>query len=107
MPRHRFLGTTGRGSAEVTGRAEKIDIITGTLGKALGGALGYFTTAKREVIEMLRQRSRPIFFQLAAAARRRRGIEVFDMPDAAGELRKAGGEHRVLPREDDRRRRAT
>ncbi|HMN34706.1 MAG TPA: glycine C-acetyltransferase [Chiayiivirga sp.] len=83
-----FLGTTGRGSAEVTGVLEKIDIITGTLGKALGGALGGFTTAKREVIEMLRQRSRPYLFSnslpphVVAA-----GIEVFDMLDAAGELR--------------------
>ncbi|HRN59584.1 MAG TPA: glycine C-acetyltransferase [Chiayiivirga sp.] len=83
-----FLGTTGRGSAEVTGVLEKIDIITGTLGKALGGALGGITTAKREVIEMLRQRSRPYLFSnslpphVVAA-----GIEVFDMLDAAGELR--------------------
>lgn len=83
-----FLGATGRGSAEVTGVLEKIDIITGTLGKALGGALGGFTTAKREVIEMLRQRSRPYLFSnslpphVVAA-----GIEVFDMLDAAGELR--------------------
>ena len=83
-----FLGTTGRGSAEVTGVLEKIDIITGTLGKALGGALGGFTTAKREVIEMLRQRSRPYLFSnslpphVVAA-----GIEVFDMLDAAGKLR--------------------
>jgi glycine C-acetyltransferase len=58
-----FLGATGRGSAEVTGVMEKIDIFTGTLGKALGGALGGFTTAARkEVIELLRQRSRPYLF---------------------------------------------
>ncbi len=83
-----FLGASGRGSAEVKGVLDKIDIITGTLGKALGGALGGFTTAKREVIEMLRQRSRPYLFSnslpphVVAA-----GTEVFDMLDEAGELR--------------------
>ncbi|HET9048300.1 MAG TPA: glycine C-acetyltransferase [Chiayiivirga sp.] len=83
-----FLGATGRGSAEVKGVLDKIDIFTGTLGKALGGALGGFTTAKREIIEMLRQRSRPYLFSnslpphVAAA-----GIEVFDMLEAAGDLR--------------------
>ena len=83
-----FIGATGRGSAEVKGVLDKIDIITGTLGKALGGALGGFTTAKREVIDMLRQRSRPYLFSnslpphVVAA-----GIEVFDMLDEAGELR--------------------
>ena len=83
-----FLGATGRGSAEVKGVLDKIDIFTGTLGKALGGALGGFTTAKREVIEMLRQRSRPYLFSnslpphVVAA-----GIEVFDMLGEAGDLR--------------------
>ena len=83
-----FLGETGRGSAEVKGVLEKIDIITGTLGKAMGGALGGFTTAKREVIELLRQRSRPYLFSnslpphVVAA-----GIKAFEMLDAAGDLR--------------------
>lgn len=83
-----FLGATGRGSAEVKGVLEKIDIITGTLGKAMGGALGGFTTAKREVIELLRQRSRPYLFSnslpphVVAA-----GTKAFRMLDAAGELR--------------------
>jgi glycine C-acetyltransferase len=83
-----FLGATGRGSAEVKGVMEKIDIFTGTLGKAMGGALGGFTTARREVIEMLRQRSRPYLFSnplpphVAAA-----GIQAFEMLSAAGELR--------------------
>ncbi len=83
-----FLGDTGRGSAEVKGVLNKINIITGTLGKALGGALGGFTTGPREVIEMLRQRSRPYLFSnslpphVVAA-----GIKVFDMLAAAGELR--------------------
>ncbi len=89
-----FLGASGRGSAEVKGVLDKIDIITGTLGKALGGALGGFTTAKREVIEMLRQRSRPYLFSnslpphVVAA-----GTEVFDMLDEAGELREKLAEY--------------
>ncbi|MEO6064637.1 MAG: glycine C-acetyltransferase, partial [Lysobacterales bacterium] len=57
-----FLGATGRGSAEVHGVLDRIDIVTGTLGKALGGAVGGFTTARAEVIELLRQRSRPYLF---------------------------------------------
>ena len=83
-----FLGATGRGSAEVKGVLDRIDIITGTLGKAMGGALGGFTTAKKEVIEMLRQRSRPYLFSnslpphVVAA-----GIEAFDMLASAGDLR--------------------
>ncbi len=83
-----FLGATGRGSAEIKGVLDKIDIFTGTLGKALGGALGGFTTGKREVIELLRQRSRPYLFSnslpphVVAA-----GIKVFDMLAGADELR--------------------
>jgi glycine C-acetyltransferase len=83
-----FLGATGRGSAEVKGVMDKIDIFTGTLGKAMGGALGGFTTGKREVIELLRQRSRPYLFSnslpphVVAA-----GIKAFDMLASAGELR--------------------
>jgi glycine C-acetyltransferase len=83
-----FLGRTGRGSAEVKGVLDRIDIVTGTLGKAMGGALGGFTTAKSEVIELLRQRSRPYLFSnslpphVVAA-----GIKAFEMLDAAGELR--------------------
>ncbi|AWV07964.1 glycine C-acetyltransferase [Marilutibacter maris] len=83
-----FLGAHGKGSAEVKGVLERIDIITGTLGKAMGGALGGFTTARREVIEMLRQRSRPYLFSnslpphVVAA-----GIKAFEMLSSAGELR--------------------
>ncbi len=57
-----FLGPTGRGSAEFHGVHDQIDIFTGTLGKALGGALGGFTTGRKNVIDMLRQRSRPYLF---------------------------------------------
>ncbi len=83
-----FLGPTGRGSAEVHGVMDKIDIFTGTLGKALGGALGGFTTGRGEIIEMLRQRSRPYLFSnslpphIVAAA-----IKVFEMLVAATDLR--------------------
>ncbi len=57
-----FLGKTGRGTHEHCGVMGKIDIITGTLGKALGGASGGFTSGRKEIIEMLRQRSRPYLF---------------------------------------------
>ncbi|MBS0455760.1 MAG: glycine C-acetyltransferase [Proteobacteria bacterium] len=83
-----FLGASGRGSAEVKGCLDRIDIITGTLGKAMGGALGGFTTGKAEVIEMLRQRSRPYLFSnslpphVAAA-----GTKAFQMLSSAGDLR--------------------
>ncbi len=83
-----FLGANGRGSAEVKGVMDRIDIFTGTLGKAMGGALGGFTTAKKEVIELLRQRSRPYLFSnslpphVVAA-----GIKAFEMLSSAGALR--------------------
>ena len=83
-----FLGATGRGSAEVKGVMDKVDIFTGTLGKAMGGALGGFTTARAEIVELLRQRSRPYHFSnslpphVVAA-----GIKAFDMLASAGELR--------------------
>jgi glycine C-acetyltransferase len=57
-----FLGATGRGSTEHCGVMGRVDIITGTLGKALGGAVGGFTTGRREIIDLLRQRSRPYLF---------------------------------------------
>lgn len=57
-----FLGKTGRGTHEYRGVMDRIDIVTGTLGKALGGALGGFTSARKEIVEMLRQRSRPYLF---------------------------------------------
>jgi glycine C-acetyltransferase len=57
-----FIGKTGRGAPEYHNVLDKVDIITGTLGKALGGGLGGFTTGKKEIIDMLRQRSRPYLF---------------------------------------------
>jgi glycine C-acetyltransferase len=83
-----FIGATGRGSAEVKGVLDRIDIVTGTLGKAMGGALGGFTTARAEVIELLRQRSRPYLFSnslpphVVAA-----GTKAFEMLASAGDLR--------------------
>ena len=95
-----FIGATGRGSAEAKGVLDRIDIFTGTLGKAMGGALGGFTTAKREVIELLRQRSRPYLFSnslpphVVAA-----GIRAFEMLGAAGELRERLRENTAYFRE--------
>ncbi len=57
-----FIGKTGRGAVEACGVTGRVDIITGTLGKALGGAMGGYTTGRKEIIEMLRQRSRPYLF---------------------------------------------
>ena len=62
-----FIGATGKGTLEAKGVMGRIDIITGTLGKALGGAMGGYTTAKKEVIEILRQRSRPYLFSNSLA----------------------------------------
>ncbi len=83
-----FLGKTGRGVPEYHNVMDRVDIITGTLGKALGGAMGGYTTAKKEVIEMLRQRSRPYLFSnslapsIVGAA-----IKVFDILSTTTELR--------------------
>lgn len=62
-----FIGETGRGVPEYCGVLDRVDIITGTLGKALGGAMGGYTTGKKEVIEMLRQKSRPYLFSNSLA----------------------------------------
>ena len=62
-----FIGRTGRGAPEYCGVLEKVDIITGTLGKALGGAMGGYTTGPKEIIEMLRQKSRPYLFSNSLA----------------------------------------
>ena len=83
-----FIGPTGRGSAEHHGVQGEIDIFTSTLGKALGGGTGGFTTAKRPVVDLLRQRSRPYLFSnsitpsVAAA-----GINVFELLSRSAELR--------------------
>lgn len=81
------VGKTGRGTTELFALKGKVEIITGTLGKAFGGAIGGFTTGKKEIIDMLRQRSRPYLFSnsippaIAAA-----GIKMFEMMDRTNEL---------------------
>jgi len=75
-----FIGATGRGTPEEKGVLNRIDIITGTLGKALGGAMGGYTTGKKEIIEILRQRSRPYLFSNSLAPTIvGASIKVFDM----------------------------
>jgi glycine C-acetyltransferase len=83
-----FLGKTGRGTHEYRGVMGRIDIITGTLGKALGGASGGFTSGRKEVIEMLRQRSRPyLFSNTLAPSIVGASIAVLDMLSETTELR--------------------
>ena len=83
-----FLGKTGRGTHEYRGVMGRIDIITGTLGKALGGASGGFTSGRREIIEMLRQRSRPyLFSNTLAPSIVGASIAVLDMLSETTELR--------------------
>jgi len=75
-----FIGKTGRGTIELKNVMGRVDIITGTLGKALGGAMGGYTTGKKEIIEMLRQRSRPYLFSNSLAPSIVGGsLKVFDM----------------------------
>ncbi len=83
-----FIGKTGKGTPEACGVHGQIDIITGTLGKALGGAMGGYTTGKKEVIEMLRQRSRPYLFSNSLApAIVAASIEVFNILGESTALR--------------------
>lgn len=83
-----FLGKKGRGATEHCGVLGKVDIITGTLGKALGGAMGGYTTGRQEIIEMLRQRSRPYLFSNSLApAIVGASIAVFDLLSSNTELR--------------------
>ncbi len=83
-----FVGLTGRGSAELHGVLDKVDVFTSTLGKALGGGSGGFTTGRKEIIDLLRQRSRPYLFSntlpppLVAAS-----IKVFEMLSSSTQLR--------------------
>jgi len=83
-----FMGKTGRGTHEHCGVMDRIDIITGTLGKALGGASGGFTAGKKEIIDMLRQRSRPyLFSNTLAPAIAGASVAVLDMLSETTELR--------------------
>ena len=92
-----FIGEHGRGSAEFRGAEGRIDILTGTLGKALGGAMGGFTCAKKSVIDLLRQRSRPYLFSNSLAP------SLVGASLKAIELARGGGELRAkLRRNADR-----
>ncbi|MES2545232.1 MAG: glycine C-acetyltransferase [Bacteroidota bacterium] len=83
-----FIGATGKGTMEAKGVMGRVDIITGTLGKALGGAMGGYTTAKKEVIEILRQRSRPYLFSNSLApAIVGASIKVFELLEKDNVLR--------------------
>ena len=83
-----FVGKTGRGTAEHCGVEGRVDIITGTLGKALGGASGGYTSGRKEIIDLLRQRSRPyLFSNTLAPAIVRSSIEVFKMLEEDTSLR--------------------
>lgn len=83
-----FIGKTGRGTHEYHGVMGRVDIITGTLGKALGGASGGFTAAKQEIVDMLRQRSRPyLFSNTLAPAIVGASIKVFDLLSGSTALR--------------------
>ena len=83
-----FVGSTGRGTAEYCGVTGRVDIITGTLGKALGGASGGYTSARKEIVDLLRQRSRPYLFSNSLApAIAGASIELFDMLSESTELR--------------------
>ena len=83
-----FVGKTGRGTPEYCGVQGRVDIITGTLGKALGGASGGYTSGRKEIIDLLRQRSRPYLFSNSLApAIAGASIELFDMLDESTELR--------------------
>lgn len=83
-----FVGATGRGTPEYCGVADRVDFITGTLGKALGGASGGYTSGKAEVVDWLRQRSRPyLFSNTLAPVIAATSLKVFDMIDQGHELR--------------------
>ncbi len=83
-----FVGEHGRGTPELHGVADRVDILTGTLGKALGGASGGYTSARAEIVELLRQRSRPYLFSNSLApAIAAASITVFDLLDSSDELR--------------------
>ena len=95
-----FIGKTGRGSAEHRGVMDKVDVWTSTLGKALGGASGGFTTGRKEIIDLLRQRSRPyIFSNTVAPAIVAAGIKVFDMLSGTTALRDKLEENTIYFRE--------
>ncbi|MPZ82637.1 MAG: glycine C-acetyltransferase [Actinophytocola sp.] len=82
-----FVGPTGRGTPELFGVADRVDVVTGTLGKALGGASGGYTTGRAEIVEMLRQRSRPYLFSNSLAPSiTATALATLDLLASSGEL---------------------
>lgn len=83
-----FVGATGRGTPELHGVTDRVDIMTGTLGKALGGASGGYTSGRREIVDLLRQRSRPYLFSNSVApAVVGASLKVLDLLDSSDDLR--------------------
>jgi glycine C-acetyltransferase len=83
-----FVGARGRGTPELHGVIDRIDIVTGTLGKALGGASGGYTSGRREIIDLLRQRSRPYLFSNSVApAVAGASLKVLDLLESSDDLR--------------------
>jgi glycine C-acetyltransferase len=83
-----FVGATGRGTPELHGVADRVDVLTGTLGKALGGASGGYTSGRKEIIDLLRQRSRPYLFSNSVAPSVvGASLKVLDILDASDDLR--------------------
>jgi glycine C-acetyltransferase len=83
-----FVGPTGRGTPELHGVADRVDIVTGTLGKALGGASGGFTSGRQEIVDLLRQRSRPYLFSNSVApAVVGASLKVLELLDSSDDLR--------------------
>ena len=104
-----FVGAHGRGTPELFGVADRVDILTGTLGKALGGASGGYVASHREIVDLLRQRSRPYLFSNSVApsvvAGSLAALElVASSDDGAGTV---AGQHRPVPRADEPRRGST
>jgi glycine C-acetyltransferase len=95
-----FVGPTGRGTPELHGVTDRIDIITGTLGKALGGASGGFTSGRAEIIDLLRQRSRPYLFSNSVApAVVGASLKVLDVLESSDDLRARLRDNTALFRE--------
>ena len=94
------VGPGGRGTPEHHGVIERVDILTGTLGKALGGASGGYVSGRREIVELLRQRARPYLFSNSrgAAGRRREPARARADRELARAARPPAREHRPLPR---------
>ncbi len=95
-----FVGPTGRGTPELHGVTDRVDIVTGTLGKALGGASGGFTSGRQEIVDLLRQRSRPYLFSNSVApAVVGASLKVLDLLDSGDDLRATLRENTAFFRE--------